>query len=158
NTMLTFLQDIPGQFNVIRNAVALGYRSTEGAWYFQDEMKLRSSLTLRLGLRHEMTDGWNEVTGRCTNYRFDKDFVSSTQPASVRALCSRRCRCGHAHTHQPAMELDDRTRARKRPDAFRGLCGEPVLPHAVPRRCQCDLSDRMPGSSGMPQRRHDPGC
>src|SRR5439155_17695808 len=68
NTMLTFLQDIPSQFNVIRNPVALGYRSTEGAWYFQDEMKLRSNLTLRLGLRHEMTNGWNEVTGRCTNY------------------------------------------------------------------------------------------
>src|SRR6059036_1077481 len=58
-SMLTFLQDIPSQFNVIRNPVALGYRSTEGAWYFQDEMKLRSNLTLRLGLRHEMTDGWN---------------------------------------------------------------------------------------------------
>src|SRR5213594_1937470 len=81
-SMLTFLQDIPSQFNVIRNPVALGYRSTEGAWYFQDEMKLRSNLTLRLGLRHEMTDGWNEVTGRCTNYRFDKDFVISTLPVS----------------------------------------------------------------------------
>src|SRR2546422_3983344 len=81
-SMLTFLQDIPSQFNVIRNPVALGYRSTEGAWYFQDEMKLRSNLTLRLGLRHEMTNGWNEVTGRCTNYRFDKNFVISTEPVS----------------------------------------------------------------------------
>src|SRR6266705_2620537 len=81
-SMLTFLQDIPGQFNVIRNPVALGYRSTEGAWYFQDEMKLRSNLTLRLGLRHEMTNGWNEVTGRCTNYLFDKNFVISTEPRS----------------------------------------------------------------------------
>src|SRR5206468_8941991 len=78
----TCLQDIPSQFNVIRNPVALGYRSTEGAWYFQDEMKLRSNLTLRLGLRHEMTNGWNEVTGRCTNYRFDKNFVISTLPVS----------------------------------------------------------------------------
>src|SRR6266581_4327752 len=60
-TMLTFLQDIPSQFNLIRNPAPIGYRSTEGAWYFQDEMKLRSNLTLRLGLRHEMTDGWNEV-------------------------------------------------------------------------------------------------
>src|SRR5216117_2952514 len=80
NTMLTFLQDIPSQFNLIRNPAPIGYRSTEGAWYFQDEMKLRSNLTLRLGLRHEMTDGWNEVTGRCTNYRFDKNFVISTEP------------------------------------------------------------------------------
>jgi len=77
---LTFLQDIPSSFNVIRNPVALGYRSTEGAWYFQDEMKLRSNLTVRLGLRHEMTNGWNEVTNRCANYRFDKTFVISTEP------------------------------------------------------------------------------
>ncbi|PYS45755.1 MAG: hypothetical protein DMG13_31405 [Acidobacteria bacterium] len=80
STMLTFLQDIPSSFNVIRNPVALGYRSTEGAWYFQDEMKLRSNLTVRLGLRHEMTNGWNEVTNRCANYRFDKTFVISTEP------------------------------------------------------------------------------
>src|SRR6266581_3364912 len=60
-TMLTFLQDIPSQFNLVRDPLPLGYRSTEGAWYFQDEMKPRSNLTVRLGLRHEMTNGWNEV-------------------------------------------------------------------------------------------------
>src|SRR5207249_1679023 len=79
-SMLTFLQDIPGQFNIVRDPLPLGYRSTEGAWYFQDEMKVRSNLTLRLGLRHEMTDGWNEVAGRCSNYTFDKNFVISTEP------------------------------------------------------------------------------
>src|SRR5216117_2621505 len=84
-TMLSFLQDIPSQFNLIRNPAPIGYRSTEGAWYFQDEMKLRSNLTLRLGLRHEMTDGWNEVTGRCTNYRFDKNFVISTEPRMAKS-------------------------------------------------------------------------
>src|SRR5881409_635947 len=79
-SMLTFLQDIPGQFNIVRDPLPLGYRSTEGAWYFQDEMKLRSNLTVRLGLRHEMTDGWNEVADRCSNYVFDKNFVMSTEP------------------------------------------------------------------------------
>ena len=43
-------------------------------------MKLRSNLTLRLGLRHEMTDGWNEVSDRCSNYVFEKNFVISTDP------------------------------------------------------------------------------
>src|SRR3989449_5851416 len=66
-TMLSFLQDIPSQFNLIRNPAPIGYRSTEGAWYFQDEMKLRSNLTLRLGLRHKMTEGWNEVADRCAD-------------------------------------------------------------------------------------------
>src|SRR5216117_425062 len=79
-SMLTFLQDIPGQFNIVRDPLPLGYRSTEGAWYVQDEMKLRSNLTVRLGLRHEMTDGWNEVGDRCSNYVFDKNFVISTEP------------------------------------------------------------------------------
>jgi len=58
----------------------LGYRMTQGAWYLQDEMKLRSNLTVALGLRHEMTDGWNEVGGRCSNYTFDKNLVISTEP------------------------------------------------------------------------------
>jgi hypothetical protein len=80
-TMATFLQDLPSNpFNLNRNPQMLGYRMTQGAWYFQDEMKLRSNLTLRLGLRHEMTNGWNEVGGRCSNYVFDKNFVISTEP------------------------------------------------------------------------------
>src|SRR5438309_11324222 len=43
-------------------------------------MKLRSNLTLRLGLRHEMTDGWNEVADRCAHYVYDKNLVISTEP------------------------------------------------------------------------------
>ena len=27
-----------------------------------------------------MTDGWNEVADRCSNYVFDKNFVMSTEP------------------------------------------------------------------------------
>ena len=79
-TMLAFLQDVPSQFNLNRNPVGLGYRQWEGAWYFQDEFKAASNLTVRLGLRHEMTDGWHEVSGRCSNYAFDNNFVISTNP------------------------------------------------------------------------------
>ena len=80
-TMARFLQDDPANpFNLNRNPAPIGYRTTQGAWYFQDEMKLRSNLTVRLGLRHEMTNGWNEVAGRCANYTFDKNFVISTEP------------------------------------------------------------------------------
>jgi len=80
-TMARFLQDDPANpFTVNRNPAPIGYRTTQGAWYFQDEMKLRSNLTVRLGLRHEMTNGWNEVAGRCGNYTFDKNFVISTEP------------------------------------------------------------------------------
>src|SRR5438874_5800460 len=80
-TMARFLQDDPANpFTINRNPAPIGYRTTQGAWYFQDEMKLRSNLTVRLGLRHEMTNGWNEVAGRCGNYTFDKNFVISTEP------------------------------------------------------------------------------
>ena len=58
----------------------LGYRTTEAAWYVQDDIKLRSNFNLRLGLRHEMTNGWNEVAGRCTNYFYDANFVIETNP------------------------------------------------------------------------------
>jgi hypothetical protein len=79
-TMLTFLQDIPSQFNLNRNPIPVGYRSLEAAWYVQDEIKLQKNLTLRVGLRDEMTNGWNEVAGRCSNYVFDQNFVISTNP------------------------------------------------------------------------------
>src|SRR5262245_28254158 len=80
-SLLTLLQDLPtNPFNLVRNPVMLGYRMTQSAWYFQDEMKLRSNLTLRLGLRHEMTNGWNEVADRCANYTLDKNFVLSNEP------------------------------------------------------------------------------
>ena len=79
-TVLAMLQDQPTIFTIGRNPLGVGFRTTEGAWYVQDEMKLRSNLTLRLGLRDEMTNGWNEVAGRCSNYRWDKNYLISTEP------------------------------------------------------------------------------
>ena len=79
-TILAFLRDQPNNAIVTRNPSTLGFRTTEGAWYVQDDMKLRSNFTLRLGLRHEMTNGWSEVAGRCSNYRYDPGFVIQTNP------------------------------------------------------------------------------
>src|SRR6059036_24763 len=79
-TILAFLRDQPNNAIVTRDPSTLGFRTTEGAWYVQDDMKLRSNFTLRLGLRHEMTNGWNEVVGRCSNYRFDPGFVIQREP------------------------------------------------------------------------------
>src|SRR5207247_11439357 len=88
-TVLAMLQDQPSQFILNRNPIPVGFRTTEGAWYLQDEMKLKSSLTLRLGLRHEMTDGWNEVAGRCSNFRWDQNFVISTTPVVGKSCLDR---------------------------------------------------------------------
>ena len=53
-----------------------------GAWFVQDTIKLRPNLTLALGLRHELTNGWNEAHGRLSEYRVDAvTGVLLTQPA-----------------------------------------------------------------------------
>jgi hypothetical protein len=71
-TLLAFLQDAPTAFNANVVVTPVGYRQHLAALYFQDEMKLRPNFTLRLGLRDEMTDGWNEVKSRCSNLVYDK--------------------------------------------------------------------------------------
>jgi hypothetical protein len=79
-TLLAFLQDLPTQFIAASNPQPLYFRSTEGAWYVQDEIKLKPNLTLRLGLRDEMTNGWNEAHGHAANYVFDANGVVQTDP------------------------------------------------------------------------------
>lgn len=77
-TLINFLQDKPRRFRAAPNPIELMFRSTEAAWYFQDEMKLLPNLTVRLGLRDEMTTGWNEANGRAANYNFDTNGVIDT--------------------------------------------------------------------------------
>src|SRR5712692_1344802 len=73
DTLLLFLQDSPKAFNANVVVTPLGYRQIEAAWYVQDEIKLKPNLTLRLGLRDEMTNGWNEASGRCSNLLYDQN-------------------------------------------------------------------------------------
>src|SRR5437867_1034355 len=79
-TLLAMLQDRPTQFQAAPAPVPLNFRTTEAAWYFQDEIKLRPNLTVRLGLRDEMTTGWNEINRRAANYAFDQSGFILTQP------------------------------------------------------------------------------
>lgn len=71
NTLQTFLQGTLSTFQVVVNPNELGWRSWYGAWYVEDSIRLRSNLTLQLGLRHEFTTGWNEASGRASNYVTD---------------------------------------------------------------------------------------
>ena len=79
-TLLAFLQDRPTQFRTQTKPTELIFRSLQAAWYFQDEMKLRPNLTVRLGLRDEMATKVNEKNGNSSNYLFDTNGVMITEP------------------------------------------------------------------------------
>jgi hypothetical protein len=80
-SLQTFLAGTATSFQVVPSPTELGWRSVFGAWYVEDAIKLRPNLTLQLGLRHEFTNGWNEVAGRAGNYLTDSAGVLQTAPA-----------------------------------------------------------------------------
>ena len=79
-SLTTFLQGTTSTFQVVPNANELGWRSLFGAWYVQDAIRLRPNLTLQVGLRDEFTNGWNEGSGRGSNYIPDSTGVLQTTP------------------------------------------------------------------------------
>ena len=80
NSLTTFLQGTVSSFQVVPNPTELGWRSLFGAWYVQDSVKVLPTLTLQIGLRHEFTTGWNEVSGRAANYIPDAQGILQTTP------------------------------------------------------------------------------
>jgi hypothetical protein len=79
-SLQTFLQGTVTTFQAVPNPSELGWRSLFGAWYLQDTIKIRRNLTLQVGIRHEFTTGWNEVSGRASNYITDAHGVLLTDP------------------------------------------------------------------------------
>jgi hypothetical protein len=79
-SLTTFLQGTSSSFQVVPSANELGWRSLFGAWYFSDTMKIRPNLTLVAGVRHELTTGWNEVSGRAANYVTSGNGALGTNP------------------------------------------------------------------------------
>ena len=78
--LATFLQARPSTLTFQPRGASLDWRSTLGAWYVQDSMKLRSNLTFSLGLRHEFTNGFSSGYGRAGIYVPGPDGVLLTQP------------------------------------------------------------------------------
>jgi hypothetical protein len=79
-SLSTFLQGTSSSFQVVPNPTELGWRSKFGAWYVEDNIRLRRNLTVRLGLRHEFTTGWNEVRDRAANYITGPNGILQTAP------------------------------------------------------------------------------
>jgi hypothetical protein len=79
-SLQTFLQGTVTSFQVVPNPNELGWRSLFGAAYFEDAIKLRPNLTFQVGLRYEFTTGWNEESGRASNYLTDLNGILITTP------------------------------------------------------------------------------
>ncbi|MGB2888344.1 MAG: hypothetical protein WBC04_11655 [Candidatus Acidiferrales bacterium] len=76
----TFLKGTASNFTAVPSPTPMAWRSFEGAWYILDSLRLRPNLQLTLGFRSEFTNGWNEATGRASNYLFGANGVIETQP------------------------------------------------------------------------------
>jgi len=76
----TFLQGQVSTYTYAPDYTPLAWRSTEGAVFAEDAVKIQSNLELRMGFRAEFTNGWNEDQGRASNYAFGSNGVIITQP------------------------------------------------------------------------------
>lgn len=75
-----FLQGQVSTYTYAPSYTPLGWRTTEGAAFAEDSIKVKSNLEVRLGFRAEFTNGWNEAQGRASNYTFNTQGVIGTQP------------------------------------------------------------------------------
>jgi hypothetical protein len=76
----SFLKGKVSTYTYAPSYTPLSWRSTQGALFLEDAIKVSSSLELRLGFRGESTNGWNEAEGRASNYAFNSNGVISTNP------------------------------------------------------------------------------
>jgi carboxypeptidase family protein len=79
-TLQSFLQGTVASFLIAPNPLTHDWRQLQGGWFVQDAIQLRPNLTLRVGLRHEFSNGWNERTGRASNMAFDANGFPLTKP------------------------------------------------------------------------------
>jgi hypothetical protein len=79
-SLQTFLQGKVSTYTFAPSFTPMSWRSSEGAFYAEDAIKLKPSIELRIGFRGEFTNGWNEAHGRASNYAFDSNGVIVTQP------------------------------------------------------------------------------
>ena len=80
SSLQDFLNGKVSTFVAVPFPTAMAWRSLEGAWYVQDNMRPRRNLTLALGFRDEFTNGWNEAKSRAANFGFDSNGLIETSP------------------------------------------------------------------------------
>jgi carboxypeptidase family protein len=73
----SFLQGNTLSILAAPRATTYQWRQVLGAWYVQDSIQLRPNLNLRLGLRHEFTNGWNDPSGRAPNFYYQNGVIQT---------------------------------------------------------------------------------
>ncbi|HWT88390.1 MAG TPA: carboxypeptidase-like regulatory domain-containing protein, partial [Candidatus Angelobacter sp.] len=76
-SLQTFLEGTASSFLFDPAPTEMNWRSVLGAWYVEDVIRLKPSLTLSLGFRGEFTTGWNEAHGRAANYFYTNGVINS---------------------------------------------------------------------------------
>lgn len=92
STLADFLRGQGATFTVVPSPTELGWRSLEGAGFVQDTIHPSERLELRLGIRFESTDGWNEAHGRAANYLFTDGVIATTPFVGHSALTKNRAK------------------------------------------------------------------
>ncbi len=90
STETTFLQGTVATFTLVPAPTALGWRSLEGAGFFEDTIKVTPRLEVRAGFRSESTDGWNESQNRASNYAIVNGALQTTPLVGSSALWTNR--------------------------------------------------------------------
>jgi hypothetical protein len=73
----TFLQGTISSLLYDPTPTPLGWRSTFGAGYVEDVIRVAPRFTLSLGFRAESTSGWNEAHGRASTYVFSSGVIQT---------------------------------------------------------------------------------
>jgi len=76
-SLQTFLQGTTSSFLYSPAPTRMNWRSFFSAYYAQDVIRVKQSLTLSLGFRAESSTGWNEAHGRAANYTYPNGVISS---------------------------------------------------------------------------------
>ncbi len=92
STEQTFLKGTVATFTLVPAPTALGWRSFEGAGFFEDTIKVTPRFELRAGFRSESTSGWNESQGRASNYQIVNGVLQTTPVVGSSALSTNRAK------------------------------------------------------------------
>ncbi len=91
-SLATFLQGTVATFTVVPAPTELGWRSTEGAAFIQDTIKVTPRFEARAGIRFEATNGWNEAQDRASNYLFSNGVIATNPFTGNSVLTTNRAR------------------------------------------------------------------